>query len=152
MSISFKLLEKIQEPFSIVEEYDLYQEWLYLPTYEFMYFQSNFQNYLSVEIFFQRMETLLSLVLFLRKNFEIEYRKHKSIFYQVIQLFENIKKPLYFTPFHIYKFDFLELQYNVFKKKFYEREKIEFLLLFYKGDLKPINYNDISYLIFEYFF
>ena len=150
MSLSLKLLEKIEEPFSITEEYDLYQEWFYLPTHEFIYFQSNFQNYLEVEFFFRRMEKLLSLVFFLRKNFEIEYRKHKSIFYQVIQLFENIKKPHYFTPFHIYKFDFLEFQYNVLKKKFHEREKMEFLLLFYKGDLKPINYCDILYLIFKY--
>ena len=56
MNISGELLKKFQEPFPMTEEYDLYEEWLCLSIDEIMYYEWNFQNYLSVEIFFRKME------------------------------------------------------------------------------------------------
>ena len=150
MNISGELLKKFQEPFPMTEEYDLYEEWLCLSIEEIMYYEWNFQNYLSVEIFFRRMEIFLSLILFLAKNFDKEYSKNKWIFYEVIQFFQKIEKPKYFTSFDMYKFDFLEFQYCILKKKFYEREKLEYLLLFYKGDFQKLNSFDIVYQIFQY--
>ena len=144
---------------SMEEEHILYNNWLQFSNNEVRVYEYRFSNYLNKEYYIKFMSKFVSIVNFLEKNFNNIFQLyfHSSLNNIVKILEESYEKLLqnrvFFTPFDIYKFEFLSLKYLRLKfkiKKFQEEEKEMYFLLFYKGNLDPINYYDLRYFIYKF--
>jgi len=159
-NLFLKLLEeKIKEPLTIEEEFELYYDWIQFSNNELKLYGYCFSNYLNKEYYIKYMYQLFSIVNFLEKNFNNIFPSYfHSSLNNIVKILEEsyenlLKNRVSFTPFDIYKFDFLSLKYLRLKlkiKKFQEKEKELYFLLFYKGNLESINYYDLRYFIYNF--
>jgi hypothetical protein len=152
-----KLLEN--QSINIEEEHNLYNNWLQFPNNKIKIYEYRFSNYLNKEYYIRCMSQLFSIVNFLEKNFNNIFPSYfnnslRDILYTLEKNYEKLlKNQAFFTPFDIYKLDFLSLKYTRLKlkiKKFQEKEKELYFLLFYKGNLESINYYDLRYFIYNF--
>lgn len=154
------LKEKIKEPITIEDEFELYQDWVQLSNIQLEFYKYRFSNYIQKEYYKRFMNHFFILVNHLQKHFSdiFQFYFHhsfKNSFYYLREYYkELIENQEFFTPFDIYKFDFLSLQYNRLKeriKNFQKKEKELYFLIFYKGNLlNQIHYHDIRYLIYKF--
>lgn len=152
-----KILE--DQTISMEEEHILYNNWLQFSNNEIRVYEYRFSNYLNKEYYIKFMSNFFSIVNFLEKNFNNIFQLYfHSSFNNIVRILEEsyeklLQNRVFFTPFDIYKFDFLSLKYLRLKfkiKKFQEEEKEIYFLLFYKGNLDPINYYDLRYFIYKF--
>jgi hypothetical protein len=157
IDLFLKLLEN--QSINIEEEHNLYNDWLQFPNNKIKIYEYRFSNYLNKEYYIRCMSQLFSIVNFLEKNFNNIFSSYfnnylRNILYTLEKNYEKLlKNQAFFTPFDIYKFDFLSLKYIRLKlkiKKFQEKEKELYFLLFYKGNLESINYYDLRYFIYNF--
>jgi hypothetical protein len=156
-NLFIKLLEN--QAINIEEEHNLYNNWLQFPNNKIKIYEYRFSNYLNKEYYIRCMSQLFSIVNFLEKNFNNIFPSYfnnslRDILYTLEKNYEKLlKNQTFFTPFDIYKLDFLSLKYTRLKlkiKKFQEKEKELYFLLFYKGNLESINYYDLRYFIYNF--
>lgn len=159
-ALFIKLLEeKMKEPITIEDEFELYYDWVQFSNNELRLYEYRFSNYLNKEYYIKFMSQLFSIVNHLEKHFYSIFPFYfKNSLREIINNVRKYYKELlqnngFFTPFDIYKLDFLSLKYTRLKlkiKKFQEKEKELYLLLFYKGNFDSINYYDIRYFIYDF--